>query len=254
MAQIIADTPAAARAAMVGAGLASSEVDRLLNLYNTGIGDNIITLTHPDIVLNFPRGQSSVGANVANVANVATVVYGQYGDGPAELRASSPADAIAKLTSLGVSSVDAARVVEQYNRGIGDNRVQYTTPDVVFDFARVLPSQIEVAASQPTATAAANTAAAAAGNAANAATDAAAAGAPAAANHAAAAAVAATQVASGAAASTSDAVAVKAATNANDQAQKAVNAVSESTLTVELSPIVLLGLGGLALALLMRRS
>ena len=251
MAQIIADTPAAARAAMVGAGLASSEVDRLLNLYNTGIGDNIITLTHPDIVLNFPRGQSSVGANVANVA---TVVYGQYGDGPAELRASSPADAIAKLTSLGVSSVDAARVVEQYNRGIGDNRVQYTTPDVVFDFARVLPSQIEVAASQPTATAAANTAAAAAGNAANAATDAAAAGAPAAANHAAAAAVAATQVASGAAASTSDAVAVKAATNANDQAQKAVNAVSESTLTVELSPIVLLGLGGLALALLMRRS
>lgn len=247
MAQIIADTPAAARAAMVGAGLASSEVDRLLGLYNMGIGDNIISLTEPDIVLNFPRGQSSVGANVA------TVVYGQYGEGPAELRASSPADAIAKLTSLGVSSADAARVVEQYNRGIGDNRVQYTTPDVVFDFPRVLPAQLEVAASQPTATATANTAAAAANNAANAATGAAAAGAPAAANHAAAGAVAATQVASGAAASTSDAGAAKAATDANGQAQKAVNAVSKSMVSFD-SPIALLALGGLALALLMRRS
>jgi len=238
---------------MVGAGLASSEVDRLLNLYNTGIGDNIIMLTEPDIVLNFPRGQSSVGANVANVANVATVVYGQYGQGPAELRASSPADAIAKLTSLGVSSADAARVVDQYNLGIGDNRVQYTTPDVVFDFARVLPSQLEVAATQTTATATANTAAAAAGNAANAATGAAAAGAPAAATHAAAGAVAATQVASGAAASTSDAGAAMAATDANGQAQKAVNAVSKSMVSFD-SPIALLALGGLALALLMRRS
>ena len=248
MAQIIADTPAAARAAMVGAGLASTEVDRLLNLYNTGIGDNIILLTEPDIVLNFPRAQSSVGANVA------TVVYGQYGEGPAELRASSPADAIAKLVSVGVSSADAARLVEQYNRGIGDNKVQYTTPDVVFDFARVLPSQLEVAASQPTATDTANTAAAAAGNAANAATGAAAAGAPAAATHAAAGAVASMQVASGAAASTSDAGAAQAASDANVQAQKAVNAVSKSMVSFEFPPIALLALGGLALALLMRRS